>query len=60
MAKPQESFDAAIEWAAPGSNEVLAVLELRIEATKTASERGFPRADDGIRTHDLLHGKQTL
>jgi hypothetical protein len=22
--------------------------------------RGFVEADDGIRTHDLLHGKQTL
>ena len=28
---------------------------------KTPPERGFSaRADDGIRTHDLLHGKQTL
>ena len=25
-----------------------------------APERGFLRADDGTRTHDLLHGKQTL
>ena len=27
---------------------------------KPRSERGFRRAADGIRTHDLLHGKQTL
>jgi hypothetical protein len=27
---------------------------------KTPPERGFPEADDGTRTHDLLHGKQTL
>jgi hypothetical protein len=25
-----------------------------------APVRGFVRADDGTRTHDLLHGKQTL
>lgn len=35
MAKAQrEAFDAAVEWAAMGSNEVLTVPELRIEATK--------------------------
>ena len=27
---------------------------------KTPPERGFREADDGTRTHDLLHGKQTL
>jgi hypothetical protein len=27
---------------------------------KPAVSSGFPRADDGTRTHDLLHGKQTL
>jgi hypothetical protein len=25
-----------------------------------AMSRAFPKADDGTRTHDLLHGKQTL
>jgi hypothetical protein len=30
------------------------------QATKNPVERGFSRADDGTRTHDLLHGKQTL
>ena len=35
MAQPQcEAFDAAIEWAAMGSDEALTVPELRIEATK--------------------------
>jgi hypothetical protein len=28
--------------------------------TKTPDFRGFLGADDGTRTHDLLHGKQTL
>src|SRR5436305_11385219 len=28
--------------------------------TKTPPERGFPRADDGTRTHDLLHGKRAV
>ena len=33
----------------------------RLAATKKpAVSSGFWRADDGIRTHDLLHGKQTL
>ena len=27
---------------------------------KSPDYRGFLEADDGIRTHDLLHGKQTL
>ena len=27
---------------------------------KSHDFRGFLRADDGTRTHDLLHGKQTL
>jgi len=36
MAKPQrEAFDAALEWAKMGTNDDLAVPELRIEATKT-------------------------
>jgi hypothetical protein len=29
-------------------------------ATKSPASRGFLQADDGTRTHDLLHGKQTL
>jgi integrase len=61
MARPQrEAFDAAIVWAAMGSNDALTVPVLQIEATKNPDERGFSRADDGTRTHDLLHGKQTL
>jgi hypothetical protein len=27
---------------------------------KNPAFAGLSRADDGIRTHDLLHGKQTL
>jgi hypothetical protein len=42
-----------------GSSDALTVPELQMEATKTRLA-GFFRADDGTRTHDLLHGKQTL
>jgi predicted secreted Zn-dependent protease len=30
------------------------------ESVKPALRAGFQEAADGIRTHDLLHGKQTL
>src|SRR5205823_6190996 len=42
-------------WTPPREPAEAARLE-----TKTPPERGFHGADDGIRTHDLLHGKQTL
>jgi hypothetical protein len=42
-----------------GTNDDLAVPELQAEATKSPVQRGFPRADDGTRTHDLLHGNAT-
>ena len=32
----------------------------RAEQRKTPLSGAFQRADDGTRTHDLLHGKQTL
>ena len=36
-------------------------ISLRRGEEKTPPERGFlVKAADGIRTHDLLHGKQTL
>src|SRR2546430_13546031 len=28
--------------------------------TKAPDLRGFPKADDGTRTHDLLHGKRVV
>jgi hypothetical protein len=43
-----------------GSVKVLEEPSTPREATKNPAERGFSRADDGTRTHDLLHGKQTL
>ena len=57
-----KAYDRAIEWAQMGTSDALAV-PARIstaEATKSPVSRGFLRADDGTRTHDLLHGKQTL
>jgi hypothetical protein len=32
----------------------------RTSQQKTTPSGAFVRADDGTRTHDLLHGKQTL
>jgi NAD-dependent epimerase/dehydratase family protein/GDP-mannose 4,6 dehydratase len=43
-----------------GTSEESATQALHPSTTRTPPERGFLRADDGTRTHDLLHGKQTL
>jgi hypothetical protein len=44
-----------------GSTGDLEVDALSASATKKPRLSGVsPEADDGIRTHDLLHGKQTL
>jgi hypothetical protein len=36
------------------------IVDAEFGSVEVAAERGFLRADDGTRTHDLLHGKQTL
>jgi hypothetical protein len=55
-----KAYDRAIEWARMGTSDALTVPAFDVEATKSPVWRGNLRADDGIRTHDLLHGKQTL
>src|SRR3954469_25906636 len=44
-----------LEWAAMGSSGALTIPAFQIETTKRPLA-GFVRADDGTRTHDLLHG----
>jgi hypothetical protein len=44
----------------PEAPMLAARLDLVLEYRKPPFTGGFKRADDGTRTHDLLHGKQTL
>jgi integrase len=55
-----KAYDRAIEWAQMGTSDVVAPETVPVEATKTPPSGVFLKADDGTRTHDLLHGKQTL
>jgi len=53
------AYDRAIEWAQmriPTSESVCWLLQRQ---QKTPRERGFVEADEGTRTLDLLHGKET-
>ena len=51
------SFDQAIKWAQTQSWSVCLVLRRQ---QKPRLSGAFSEADDGTRTHDLLHGKQML
>jgi hypothetical protein len=50
------------EWGGNGQRERGQAVRWhrRIPTTKTPPKRGFVEAAEGIRTLDLLHGKQTL
>ena len=59
LAKPQrDAYDRALDWARMGTTDDFGSCTLRKE--KTPPFPAGSRADDGTRTHDLLHGKQTL
>jgi len=51
-------------WTEPAAGRKRAEMEnataVAREKTKPRDLRGFPRADDGTRTHDLLHGNRTV
>jgi hypothetical protein len=55
------AYDRALAWAQMGTNDVPEPAAVPREATENPAVAGLlQRADDGTRTHDLLHGKQTL
>jgi hypothetical protein len=62
VTEPLPELNAAVATAAAQGRTNLAISlphASRVVSKKTQapSERGFPEADDGTRTHDLLHGK---
>ena len=54
----RRAYDRALEWAALARSARRIRFQTRQQ--KAPSSGAFERADDGTRTHDLLHGKQTL
>ena len=55
-----KAYDRALDWARMGTSEVAPADRGACVSNKKPRFRGFLRADEGTRTLDLLHGKQTL
>jgi hypothetical protein len=58
--QPCAAPGARTEWAVMRGSDALAVPVFDLKATKNPRLAGLFEADDGTRTHDLLHGKRVV